>query len=295
MASAWKFSAGTPAEVLVFTLESGRGDTIERLSGNRYYRYSPLTVPPQLIDFLPAELSLLVATLLVGLSFVASAISAAFGLGGGVSMLIVLLMFTPPAIALPVHAVIQVGSNMGRAWLMRSEVMLNIFKWMVPGVFVGVLLAGLVFTAIPTATLQVVLALFILWSVWTPKLRARPVRDVSYIWVGGIASFTAMFLGATGPFLAAFLTPERYGRFRTVATHATCMTLQHLVRMIAFAYLGFQFTEWVPFLLAMIASGFAGTWLGAEMLKKVPESTFRWVFKLTLSMLALRLLYKALI
>lgn len=208
-------------------------------------------------------------------------------------MLIVLLMFTAPAIALPVHAVIQTGSNLGRAWLMRSHIMFDIFKWILPGVLIGVLLASTVFMAVPDRQLKIVLALFILWSVWTPKLRVRPIGNPTYLGVGAVGSFFGMFLGATGPLLAAFLTPERYGRFRTVSTHASCMTLQHLIRVIAFGFLGFQYTEWIPLLIALLISGFAGTWLGAALLKIVPEQTFRWVFKVTLSALALRLLYKA--
>jgi len=208
-------------------------------------------------------------------------------------MLIVLLMFTAPAIALPVHAVIQTGSNLGRAWLMRSHIMFDIFKWIIPGVLIGVVVASMVFMSVPDRLLKISLALFILWSVWTPKLRLRQISSPTYLGVGAVSSFLAMFLGTTGPLLAAFLTPERYGRFRTVSTHAACMTLQHLTRMIAFGYLGFQYTEWVPLLIALLISGFAGTWLGASILKIVPEQTFRWVFKITLSLLALRLLYRA--
>lgn len=245
------------------------------------------------MNFLPVDISLQVALLLIFLSFITSAVSGAFGLGGGVSMLIVLLMFTPPTIGLPVHAVIQTGSNLGRAWLMRSHIMFNIFKWVAPGILIGVILASLVFTSVPDRELKIVLALFILWSVWTPKLRARPIGDSTYFGVGAVASFTGMFLGATGPFLAAFLTPERYGRFQTVSTHATCMTLQHLIRVIAFGFLGFQYTQWIPLLIALLISGFAGTWLGAKLLKIVPEYIFKWVFKITLSVLSLRLLYKA--
>jgi uncharacterized membrane protein YfcA len=43
----------------------------------------------------------------------------------------------------------------------------------------------------------------------------------------------------------------------------------------------------------MIASGFVGTALGSRLLVKVPESAFRWGFRIVLSLVALDLLRHA--
>lgn len=210
-------------------------------------------------------------------------------------MLIALLSFTPPVVALPLHALIQIGSNGGRAWMLRSTVMTNILWWFVPGSLIGVFLASQIFVSLPTQWLQLILALFILWSVWAPKISARPVPEKAYLGVGAGTSFATMFLGATGPLLAAFLSPDRYGRDKTVATHAACMMMQHLIKAAAFGFLGFVFTEWLPLAILMIISGFLGTWIGRSLLRRIPESTFKKVFKVVLSVLAIRLFYKALV
>ena len=220
-------------------------------------------------------------------------ISATFGLGGGVAMLIALLSLTPPIIALPVHAIIQIGSNAGRAVMLRSHVMPNIVSWFVLGTLLGILLGSLIFVNLPTRWLQVILALFILWTVWAPKIRAKKISDKTYFGVGAVTSFGAMFLGSTGPLLGAFLSPDRYGRDATVSTHAVCMGFQHLVKIIAFGLLGFVIVEWLPLVIAMIISGFLGTWTGGSALKKIPESTFKLLFRSVLSLLALRLFYNA--
>ena len=68
---------------------------------------------------LPEQLGAVSAYLLIATSFLTSAISAAFGLGGGVAMLVALLSLTPPMIALPVHALIQIGSNAGRSAMLQ--------------------------------------------------------------------------------------------------------------------------------------------------------------------------------
>lgn len=102
-----------------------------------------------------------------------------------------------------------------------------------------------------------------------------------------------MFIGASGPFVAAFLDPDRLGRHGVVATHAACMTVQHGLKAGAFAALGFSFLPWLPLLLAMIPAGFLGTLVGRRILDLVPDSRFAWAFRLLLSLLALRLLWQA--
>ena len=242
---------------------------------------------------LPAEISPLAALALIAFSFLTSAISAAFGLGGGVAMLIALLSLTPPIVALPVHALVQIGSNAGRAWMLRPHVMSLVVTWFIPGSILGVLLASQLIVTLPTSSLQLILALFILWTVWAPKINTLPVPDKAYFLVGGLTSFATMFLGATGPLLAAFLSPARYGRDRTVSTHAACMTIQHLLKVIAFGFLGFVLTQWLVLVGTMIVSGLLGTWMGKALLQRLPEQTFSKVFKAVLTVLAVRLLYKA--
>ena len=245
--------------------------------------------------WLPDEISIQVALVLVAISYVTSAISAAFGLGGGVAMLIALLSVSPPIVALPVHALVQVGSNAGRALMLRSHIIGGVVRWFIPGSIIGVLVASQLIVDLPIQWLQLILALFILWSVWAQKPSSVAVSDKAYIAVGGMTSFATMFLGATGPLLAAFLSPERYGKHRTVATHAMCMCTQHLIKIVAFGFLGFVLTQWLLLVMLMIASGLLGTWTGAGLLQRLPETAFKWMFKSVLTLLALRLLYRALV
>lgn len=101
-----------------------------------------------------------------------------------------------------------------------------------------------------------------------------------------------MFVGASGAFVAAFLDPDRLGRHGVVATHAACMTVQHGLKVGAFAALGFPFLPWLPFLFAMIGVGFLGTLVGRRILDLVPDSRFALAFRILLTLLALRLLWQ---
>ncbi|MGQ7843978.1 sulfite exporter TauE/SafE family protein [Granulosicoccus sp. 3-233] len=245
------------------------------------------------LQWLPPELEAGTALVLVVISFVTSAISATFGLGGGVAMLIALLSLVPPIVALPVHALVQVGSNAGRAWMLRPHIMRTVFLWFLPGSILGILIASQLIVSLPTTVLQVALAIFILWSVWAPGMGKRELSDPAFIAVGAVTSFATMFLGATGPLLAAFLSPSLYGRDRTVATHAACMTLQHLLKLLAFGFLGFVLAEWLPLVVAMIISGLLGTHFGGTLLRRFSEDSFKKIFKVILTLLALRLLVRS--
>ncbi len=240
---------------------------------------------------LPAEVGPAVAALLAGSSFLTSMLTGALGLGGGVMMLALLATVLPPVIVLPVHGVVQIGSNFGRAVLLRAEIARSLLLPFATGSLVGVAAGALFVRELPRGVLVLLLGVFVLWSCWSPRLRPHDLPARAFGLVGAATSFVTMFLGATGPFVAAFLGPERLGRNGVVATHAACMTLQHALKVGAFTALGFAFLPWLPLLLAMIGLGFLGTMVGTRLLDRLPERSFARTFRLVLSGLALKLLW----
>ncbi|MEZ5654107.1 MAG: sulfite exporter TauE/SafE family protein [Burkholderiaceae bacterium] len=243
--------------------------------------------------WLPEALSPTAAVGLVLLSALTSAFTATFGIGGGVALITVLLMILPPAAVLPLHGVVQAGSNAGRAAAMARHVRWPIAGWFTLGAVLGVSVGAMVFVNLPSRWLLGVLAVFILWSLWAPRLKASALPERGYAAVGALATFLTLFLGATGPLVAAFWDPARLGRHGVVATHAAAMTVQHALKVMAFGYLGFAFGDWLPLIAAMIASGFVGTLAGKWLLGRLPEAAFASIYKWVLTGLAVRLLVSA--
>ena len=242
---------------------------------------------------LPPDVSALAGIGLVALSLFTSALTAAAGIGGGLVLLSVMASFLPPVIVIPIHGVVQLGSNAGRAALLRQHIDGGILLPFALGSVLGIVLGAKLFVALPTPVLEIILGLFILACVWLPKLKASRIANRGFLLVGAVGSFVTMFVGATGPFVASFITPERLERHAVVATHATCMTVQHTLKVAAFGFLGFAFLPWVPLLAAMIAAGFLGTILGKRLLDRLPHHVFARAFKIILTVLAARLLYAA--
>jgi uncharacterized protein len=102
-----------------------------------------------------------------------------------------------------------------------------------------------------------------------------------------------MFVGATGPFVQALLLPLGLQKRELIATHAACMMVQHLLKVFAFAALGFAFAGWLPLIAAMIVSGFLGTITGTKLLDRLPERWFVAIIKTVLTVIGFDLLRRA--
>ncbi len=242
----------------------------------------------------PGELTIVWTCVLIAASALTSALTAALGIGGGVSLLTIMLNLLPPIVVLPIHAVVQLGSNAGRAFIMREHVRWSMIRWLTVGTVIGIVVASLFFVSLPVNTLKIILALFILWSLWTPKFKASAIPEWGFLPVGALAAFATMFVGATGTLLGAFWNHETLGKMGVVGTHGAAMTIQHGLKVVAFGFLGFAFSEWLPLVIAMVISGFIGTLIGKRILSWLPEKSFKILFKLTLSAFAIRLLWTAL-
>lgn len=244
--------------------------------------------------FLPAGVSPLIAILLVALSFVTSAISAVFGLGGGVAMLGALAGTVQPNVIVAVHAIIQLGSNLGRAFVQRASVVWPATVRFIAGSIAGVVLGAYVFTALPERLFLALLGAFILLMAWIPKPKVPGLEKSGPLLGGVVSSFATMFVGATGPFVNAVLLSLGLEKKQLIATQAMCMTAQHALKALAFGLIGFSFDDWLPLIAAMIASGFVGTLLGSRILDRMSERSFALILKALLTLIGLDLLRKAL-
>jgi uncharacterized membrane protein YfcA len=244
------------------------------------------------IGALPDAVPLWAAALLVATSALTSFMTAAFGLGGGVAMLAVMASLVPAAALIPVHGVVQIGSNAGRAMVRARDVRFVYLAPFAVGSLLGAAAGGLVAVRLPDWLLQIGLGLFVLWSAWgkPPAFGGRRVLALG----GAATSFFAMFVGASGPFVAAVVKTLRLERLEYVGTFAACMTLQHGLKIAVFGLLGFAFEPWLPLLAAMIASGFVGTLVGQRLLVRLGEARFQTILSAILTALALRLVWTGL-
>lgn len=241
--------------------------------------------------FVPPGLDLSFALILVAASFITSAVSASAGLGGGIAMLAVMAIKMPVAALIPVHGVVQLGSNFGRAAVQRKDVVWPLVGFFIAGSVVGITIGSHFIRALPEHWLKLGLALFILAMIFAPKPKIARSGRIGLAVCGVIASALTMFFGATGVFVAAAILPLGLPKQSHVGTFSACMTVQHGLKIFAFAAMGFSFFPWLPMIGAMVASGFLGTLAGSRILDKIPQDHFRIIFKAVMLLLVARLLW----
>lgn len=226
------------------------------------------------------------------LSFFTAAFGVVAGLGGGVFLLAVMATIFPPATLIPLHGTVLFGSNITRAIIMRRQVLTHLVPPFALGALIGGVAGGQLIVALPTAALQIILAVFIVYVCWapTPPL-ARAASRARFVILGFAGMFLGMFIGSSGSLIAPFVAAACPDRRQYVATHALLMSMAHGLKIAVFGLLGFALAAYLPLMAAMIATAFLGNIFGRHMLNRVPERIFRRVFQIVLTLLAVRLLY----
>lgn len=255
----------------------------------------PCILSRMIESWIPATLSPAIAGGLILAAALTSMITAALGAGGGVVLLALLALTLPAGAIIPVHGLVQLGSNAGRALMMWRHIDLRTIAAFAPGVVLGAWLASRLLVGLPLATIQIAIAGFILLLVWGPPVPRRALGATGTFLASTATSFLSLFVGATGPLVAAFIKQQQAShRLTTVATFAAAMTLQHAPKAVVFGFAGFAFRDWIGLIGVMIIAGAIGTWVGIHLLRRFSDQRFHRVFQVLLTLLALRLAWQAL-
>lgn len=242
-----------------------------------------------MLSLLPEGLSLAAFWAIMAASFAGSFITVAFGIGGGGLLLAILASLVPPAALIPVHGVVQAGSNAGRMGMLWREIYWSALPWFALGTVIGVAVGGAVAVELPPQFVQIGVGVFVIYTVL-----ARAPRWFSRwpLFTGFISSFLTMFFGATGLFVASFTKSHQLQRHAHVATHATLMTVQHGLKVVVFGLLGFAYGEWLWVIVLMIAVGLIGTLTGRLVLNRLTNARFGLALNILLVAISLRLIWQ---
>ena len=228
---------------------------------------------------------------LTALSFLTGAFGVVAGLGGGVLLIGVMATIFPPAVLIPLHGAVLLGTNLGRSIMMRQMVVRHLLPAFIAGALLGAVIGGQIVVTLPTGIMQAVLGGFILYVCWFSPPAAIAYSPAKFFALGTGGTLLGFFVGASGSLLAPFIAAACPDRQQFVATHAFLMTFVHALKLLVFGLLGFAVMTYLPLMIPMIVMSIAGSWVGRIGLRRLPEHIFRRVFQVVLTLLALRLLY----
>ena len=225
-------------------------------------------------------------------SFLGSFLSASLGVGGGSFLIAVMASLLPAAALIPVHGIVQLGSNASRAYLTRQHTQWRKVAFFALGALIAATLAGFLLGRLDTQYIPPLVGVFILWLSWGKMPDIGLGNKPAGLLAGGLLTTLAtMLVGATGPLVSAWLGRSGTDRWQYTANFSASMTLQHTVKVVAFGITGFVYQQWLILLVLMIISGYLGTKAGLLMLGKIPEQKFRTLFKWVLTVLSIRLIW----
>jgi uncharacterized membrane protein YfcA len=232
-------------------------------------------------------------------TFVTAVLSGVLGMAGGIALLGVLLVYLPPLVAIPLHGVIQLVSNGSRVVVQRRHARFDWIAWytlpLIPAGLVGLQIAR----QLPETLVEGAIGAVVLAATWLPKrgdaaaASARRPR-ARFFALGTTTGFLNMLLGAIGPILDPFFLGLGLSRQALVGTKAACQAIGHTVKVGLFGAAGFAFAEHAPLLALGSLCAIAGTWVGSRLLDRISEESFLWLYRSVLTVLALRLMWKAL-
>lgn len=215
------------------------------------------------------------------------------GAAGGLLLLATLASFFPPVIVVPMHTIIQLATNIGRVMIMWRLVLRHLLLPFLIGSAIGAFAGAQIFVSLPSGILQGIIACFILISMWLPRFAQLGQAQGRFAVIGCAATFLGVFVSATGTMVGPFVHHASPDRRNYVATFGALMVIMHSTKLLAFISVGIALHAYAPLIVALIASGIFATWVGRQVLDKVPEKIFRVVFRVILTLLAIRLLFVA--
>ena len=232
---------------------------------------------------------------IVMVAFVIAIWNTSVGPSGAVTF-VTMATFLPPAAVLPLHAVTESAANAIRAALLRGVVDWRfVFPFALGGLLGFAAGTSVLHTFSPSEDLlRIMLGMFILIATWVPLTRLAPEKGVFATVGGAVSSFLTLFVGATGPLVAAAIGQRHSSHQKVIGTLAGCMLYQHAFKIPIFAALGFSFGAYAEFLFFLVAATAIGAWVGRGLLVRWPADVIRPIFKALITLLALNLIRQGL-
>ena len=241
--------------------------------------------------------------ILIIAAFITSSISAVLGMGGGIILLGIMAILIPEGyMVIALHGIIQLFSNTTRTYVFRNHLKKDLIKEFSIGVFGGVTLSIIIIiiliqlfqvssaNEIKVEILKPLIGIFIIWYLFLKGPKKKKESN-SFIPVGGISGLSSIFVGATGPLIAPFFLSRNLLKENIIANKAACQMITHLTKIPLFIYFfNVNYLEEYTILLPLIFAVFLGTNFGKKILSFIPEKLFKKLFKITLFIIAIRLI-----
>ena len=236
-------------------------------------------------------------------AFITSSISAVLGMGGGIILLGIMAIIIPEGYkVIALHGMVQLFSNSTRTYVFRQHIKKDLIKQFLGGALIGISISIIIIlmlinyfnvqsaNEIKVEVLKPFIGLFIVWYLFL-KGSNKEKKVNSFIPVGLIAGLSSIFVGAIGPLIAPFFLGKGLNKENIIANKAASQMITHLSKIPLFVYFfNMNYKSELNILLPLILAVYVGTNVGKKILSFIPELLFKKLFKITLFIIAIRLI-----
>jgi len=241
--------------------------------------------------------------ILIIAAFITSSISAVLGMGGGIILLGIMAIIIPEGYkVIALHGVVQLFSNSTRTYVFRKYINTKLIRQFFIGALIGVCISIIIIlmlinyfnvqsaNQIKVEVLKPFIGFFIVWYLFLkPPKKEKKIN--SFIPVGLIAGLSSIFVGAVGPLIAPFFLKKEFNKEHIIANKAASQMITHFSKIPLFIYFfNMDYRTEVDILLPLILAVYIGTNFGKKILSFIPELLFKKLFKITLFIIAIRLI-----
>jgi len=227
-------------------------------------------------------------------SFLASFVNAAFATGGVYIMLLASIWVLPISVAVPLQSAFAAGSLSARVYYFWQYIYWPIAGTFVAGCCIGVYFGTRAFVALPEAILSIALGTVLLTLIWMPNRRRALDNRRTFFFVGVVHSFFGALFGVGGV-LQPFILRTSLKKMQITGTLAVCLISLDVMKATGYVSIGFSYWDYYPHILCATLSGVLGTWIGKRVTYHVSEEGFRTMFRILVSLIAVRLIYKGIV
>ncbi len=216
-----------------------------------------------------------------------------FSAGGALIILSITNTVLPIQAIVPIHSTLLIGSTATRMLFFWEYIDWRIAGPFLVGSLFGALVGARVYIELPEAFIATAISVLMLVALWLPKVTWRPRVRHPWAIVGFIHTFISTMF-AYGALLHSVILQTDLKRQQIVGTMAGGLTGMGIFKIAGYVFYGFDYSPYLVTIVAALAVSFLGTSIGKKLGSSLSEDKFRFVYRVLITITALRLLYTGL-
>jgi len=217
-----------------------------------------------------------------------------FSAGGALIILAITSTVLPIQAIVPIHSTLLIGSTATRVLFFWEHIDWRIAGPFLVGSLFGALIGARVYIELPEALIATAISSLMLVALWLPKVTWRPRIRHPWVIVGFIHTFIST-LFAYGALLHSVILHTDLKRQQVVGTMAGGLTGMGVFKIAGYVFYGFDYSPYLVTIAAAVAVSFLGTAVGKKLGSRLSEDKFRLIYRVLITITALRLLYVGLL